>query len=157
MSNVSFTCFICKIAVKASDLKWHLKQLHNIHNNNRSLVCYQDSCMRTFDRFSSYKKHLHQCHENKVGELHYMPELSFDQHEHGNASYFTDESEKSDDETPQPQVKNDYRYDLTEQCASFIARLRATNSMTMQNVGVIVECATELVSGVVSHLEHYVS
>lgn len=161
-SFARFICFVCKNNVRSSDLKWHLKQMHNVHDNNTSLICFQDKCMRTFERFSSYKKHLHQCHENQgknadqsTASTSFNPQDSDLETESDLVSNRSDVLVDSD--LTHEMMADNREYDITAQAASFVARMRAKNSMTMQNVDMVIESASEMVSGIVSHLQEYAS
>ena len=158
-STIEFICFLCKKTINVSHLRWHLHQMHSIQNNNQSLICYQNGCMRTFDRFSSYKRHLIKCHSNGA-ELNDNPtaELPLVSPLNPQQDVSLEDENNCDSDALSDKAENSVPiYDITRQSAEFIAKLRASNSMTMQNVNLVIAGASELVESIVSHLQEFVS
>lgn len=156
MSDLQFICFLCKKSIRSSSLRWHLNQIHNLQGND-VLICYQNGCMRTFSRFSSYRKHLFKC--SLAGAIAPIAPLLSAVPLVGIQGELSESDVESDVDVPVGEnvpEACDEKYDIRMHSASFIAKLRASNSMTLQNVDLVVESVSEMVSSIVAHLDKFV-
>ena len=70
--KIGYLCFICEEEIqKNSQLRWHLRTMHSVVSDDHLFICYQDGCMRTFQRYISYRRHLMrshpECEESGIG------------------------------------------------------------------------------------------
>lgn len=159
-----FMCFKCLEEFPISRLKWHLRVIHNLSDSDH-FVCYQDGCMRTFSRYSSYRKHLISAHSN-VNQSEPCLCLSAGVVDSFDASEEIDCAADNDVECGEDLdvdcgPENQSEWSLRDEhgvcipAARFVAKMRSRESMTMQHADMIVESTGSMVRAIVQHLKRF--
>ncbi|KAL2101379.1 hypothetical protein ACEWY4_003140 [Coilia grayii] len=162
-----FICFKCKEEFTISKLRWHLRVIHNISDFD-SFVCYQDGCMRTFSRYSSYRKHLIRVHADVdqpesvpcVGNAGTVDGSFFDTCEDIDCAENFD-AECAEDFDVVRGTDNQSEWSLRDEhgvctpAAIFIAKMRSSETITMQHTDMVVETTSSMVSEIVQHLKKF--
>ena len=161
---MGFTCFICKSEIDGHSLRWHFKNVHKIFDDNHIFTCYQDSCMRTFSRFSSYRKHLLATHSAACP----IPSTACDtvtdfsntvyatpvwnegvQSGGGESSGVVGSDTEQDDMSDADDVDE---FGVSKSAALFVANLHASSSVTGKTVRTVIENVSGMVKSMVRNL-----
>ena len=133
-----YKCFICKLDVsnQLQQLNAHFRLIHRFFVG--TYMCYQNGCMRTFSRYSSLRKH--------ILKEHPSPEAAQEPFANENAMFqlcgngdsdsdtaiddvVDNQEEKSEDDCSNWNLTDDFG--VSKQGALFIAKLKASSSMTL--------------------------
>lgn len=156
-SNMGYICFVCKEEISLAHLCSHLKFAHNIVNDEHLFMCYQGGCMRTFTRYNSYRRHIVQSHKD-VGFLEPVCSGVGNSGADVNVDVNVDLLETDDPVENCGDITNvTSGLDNDSEAATFVAKMRASSSMTLNNVKMVVDNVSSMVSSIVSHLEQVIS
>ena len=109
-------------------------------------MCYQNGCMRTFSRYSSLCKHILKEHPSPEAaqEPFTNENAMFQLCDNGDSDSDTavddvvdNQEEKSEDDCSNWNLTDDFG--VSKQGALFIAKLKASSSMTLSNVELVME------------------
>lgn len=151
-------CFKCQDHFcDSSSLCKHLRFGHGLYDGNKlRLKCGQDDCLRTFNSFSGYKRHLCKHHAACVG--HHL--------DHGDLIEPQDNAVEDDSDTSSIADENrevaEKPYlltpeDLQKQAAAFICNISANSTVTQSCVNHVVNAANVLVGDIINSASAAVS
>ena len=162
-----YICFKCKEEIpQLSQLRWHLRTMHNVISDDEPFMCFQDGCMRTFCRYSSYRKHLVNIHPQRVGtETEMCTSAGFNISSEESHSEDGDGEDLNTSDVAKGEIENASddtslwslhdEYGVCTPAAVFVAKMRAGGSMTMSNADIVVENSTDMVKSILEHLQKF--
>lgn len=162
------TCYICSAAsADTAGYFQHLKTSHFSFNQPSIFKCVQTDCMRDFQEFKSFKKHMQKKHEpfiarNQIANNSTNVAEIFRNHAEANAL----NSEVDESENPDMEIDSDstttvntaeIRSNMTKSAAMFLAQLHANNAVNRKTVQTVIEGLNEtLLSGALLDLKREV-